>query len=204
MALENTGASVSADNARNRGNELYRQGNLAAGKLSNFLGLAPCDGCLPTLIDAYLLAFPAEVEYKNAAKLAPNDPTPLSNLSSVKFELGQYRAASEYIAKSLKLATVVETDEVAVRKRRMLYERLAKCYMHESRFDEARKVVDEISDENLRNAVRSTLDAVAPWRSENPECHRKMVLDRLPRYQAHLSVNPAFSLCTCVIIPSLC
>ncbi|KAK3358423.1 hypothetical protein B0T24DRAFT_129299 [Lasiosphaeria ovina] len=157
MATENT--ETSAEAARKRGNELYKKGNLGA----------------------------AEIEYKKAALLAPDDPSPLSNLSSVKFELGQYAAASEYILKALRLAGDAEadSDEVALRKKRTLRERLAKCYMHESRFGEAREILDELSDESLADSTRSTVDALAPW-SKDVESHRKMVFDRLPRYQAYL------------------
>ncbi|KAH6623940.1 hypothetical protein F5144DRAFT_623763 [Chaetomium tenue] len=43
-------------------------------------------------------------EYEKAAALVPNDPSPLSNLSSVKFELGDYSSAIEYILKSLHIS----------------------------------------------------------------------------------------------------
>src|SRR5690242_638592 len=46
----------------------------------------------------------AEAEYIRATNLAPQDPEPLSSLSSVKFELGQYSGAVEYILKCLELA----------------------------------------------------------------------------------------------------
>jgi Flp pilus assembly protein TadD len=130
------------------------------------------------------------VQYQKAFALAPNDPTPLSNLSSIKFEQGQYRIAVEYILKSLSLASTkdAEADEAALRRKRTLYERLTKCYMHESRFDEAGKIVDEIADEKLKKAVRSTLDALTAWTSsaKNLDEYRRTIFERLPRFQAPL------------------
>lgn len=74
---------------------------------------------------------PAEREYQLAATLAAGDPTPLSNLSSVKFELGQYGAAIPFINKALQLAERAPHDEAAERRAKALYARLAKCCMHE-------------------------------------------------------------------------
>ena len=134
--------------------------------------------------------------------MTPNDPTPLSNLSSVKFELGQYAAAILYILKSLSLtaANDVEADEAVVRKKKALHERLAKCHIHELRFDDARKTLLEISDHNLQASTRDTLDALSAWRLsgnlKNIERHRKLVFDRLPRLNAHLFVKQ-ISCCVC-------
>jgi tetratricopeptide (TPR) repeat protein len=79
----------------------------------------------------------AEIEYKKAAVLAPGEAAPVSNLSSVKFEQGQYGMAIEYLLNALNLIKNGGTDDVAARKKQTLYERLLKCYMHESRFDDA-------------------------------------------------------------------
>jgi tetratricopeptide (TPR) repeat protein len=103
----------------------------------------------------------AEVAYKASASLAPDDPAPLSNLSSVKFELGQYSEAVAFIQRSLELLEQEPNDEAATRKSKALYDRLAKCYMHDSLFGKARQVIDKVCDEKLRTRVRSTLDLVA-------------------------------------------
>ena len=125
-----------------------------------------------------------------AASLAPEDPTPLSNLSSVKFELGQYPAAIEFISKSLELAKGVPVDAAAERRNKALYARLVKCYMHESQFDKARDAIKHVSDQQLKNSVNYTADGVEAWRSaENSKVesvHRSHVFDRLPRFKAHL------------------
>lgn len=127
-----------------------------------------------------------------AARLAPHDPSPLSNLSSVKFELGQYSAASQYILKSLELTERLEPEEDRIRKKKTLYERLVKCYVHDCRFDEARRVLAEVSDETLKNSVRGTLDATAqraPSRdAEDAKATREEVIDRIPRFRAWLYV----------------
>ncbi|KAK0732026.1 hypothetical protein B0H67DRAFT_631840 [Lasiosphaeris hirsuta] len=144
-------AAARAEAARKRGNELYKQGKLAA----------------------------AEVEYKRAAVLAPDDPSPLSNLSSVKLELGQYAVAILYIQKYLKLAGDVGADEAAVRKKNVLNEHL-------------------LSNQTLQDSARNTLDSLGLWRlspdstSRDAVDHRRAVFDRLPRYQACLDNVPEY------------
>ncbi|KAB5527966.1 hypothetical protein GE09DRAFT_1228871 [Coniochaeta sp. 2T2.1] len=91
-----------ADELRKRGNDLYKQGKLCA----------------------------AEVSYKAAASLAPGDPTPLANLSCVKYELGQYSEAVDFIQQSLKLMESGPADEESARKSKALYDRLAKSFIH--------------------------------------------------------------------------
>lgn len=146
-------------------------------------------------VNAHLLVTLAEAEYKKAAELAPHDPTPLSNLSSVKFEQARYAAAVEYILKALKLVNDDNSSEAVIRKRKTLYERLSKCYMHELRFDEARKIADELSDERLRTSIQDTLTAVHPWFSEGLDSHRMMVFERLPRFKASLYVTDVSTVC---------
>ncbi|GAB1317037.1 Tetratricopeptide [Madurella fahalii] len=149
-----------AETIRKQGNELYKLGKLTeAGR-----------------------------EYEKAAALAPNDPTPLSNLSSVKFELGEYSSAVEYILKSLQL-TQDNSDAVA-RKKRTLHERLAKCYIHGRRFEQARKISEEIGDGASADGILGGLEALSAWTAaaseEDAPAHRMLMLDRLPRLMTNL------------------
>ncbi|KAK4448655.1 tetratricopeptide [Podospora aff. communis PSN243] len=157
--------ATSAEEARQRGNELYKKGKLVE----------------------------AEAEYKKTAVLAPADPSPLSNLSSLKFEQGQYSIASLYILKSLKLADendANQDDEAAVKKRKTLQERLVKCYMHQSRFDEARQVPadDENPPGNQTHPVLGNLDALTAWKTTacDPVQQRSLVFERIPRFMANV------------------
>ncbi|KAK5656582.1 hypothetical protein OQA88_4561 [Cercophora sp. LCS_1] len=133
----------------------------------------------------------AEAGCKIAAELALDDPSPLSNLSSVKFELGQYNNAIEYILKSLELTDRLDPEEDRIRKNETLNERLIKRYMHEMRFGKARITIDKIADGALKRSVIQTLDALSqcspPKDVKDAVSTRMAVLDRIPRFCAWLS-----------------
>jgi tetratricopeptide (TPR) repeat protein len=174
------GTATSAEEARKRGNDLYKQGKLKDGK----------QGVHPKLYGLLLTQFPAEAAFEQAASLAPDDPAPLSNLSSVQFELGNYDEAARLIQRSLALTKDVPGDEAADRKKQMLYARLGKCYMHDSKFEEAREVVEQVTDNELKAALGATIDVLAAWRSSSSSrdqaTHRSLVFDRLPRFKPYL------------------
>ncbi len=89
----------------------------------------------------------------------------------------------------MKLLENFEPDEAVLgKKKKTLIERLVKCYMHESQYEEARNIVDELADKDMRDCVKNNLDKLAPWRSTPVTSHRSTVLDRVPRFQAHLYV----------------
>ena len=129
-------------------------------------------------------------EYEKAAALAPNDPSPLSNLSSVKFELGEYASAAEYILKALQVTQ--EDDSETAAKKRTLHERLAKCYMHGRKFEQARKISDDIGDGASADAILGGLEALNTWTAAASKeggdalAHRMLMFDRLPRLMANL------------------
>jgi len=82
----------------NRGNDLYRKG----------------------------LFNEATKAYFEALSLTPNDSAPLSNLSAVQFELGNYSASSIYAEKALKLLN----DEADINpKKQKLLSRLARAHI---------------------------------------------------------------------------
>ncbi|EAQ82947.1 hypothetical protein CHGG_10765 [Chaetomium globosum CBS 148.51] len=155
-----------AETIRKQGNELYKLGKLAeAGR-----------------------------EYEKAAALAPNDPSPFSNLSSVKFELGDYSSAIEYILKSLQLTQ--DDSDAAVKKKKTLHERLAKCYIHGRRFEEARSISEKIRDGAAADHVLGSLEALTAWATAGSAVdvptHRKLMFDRLPRLMTGLESTPEY------------
>lgn len=89
-------AEEKSTQARNRGNDLYRKG----------------------LFDD------ATKAYFEALSLTPNDPAPLSYLSAVQFELGNYAGSEVYAEKALKL---LEDEEDTNVKKQKLFVRLAKA-----------------------------------------------------------------------------
>ncbi|KAI0850039.1 hypothetical protein F5Y00DRAFT_233431 [Daldinia vernicosa] len=70
-----TTSTRDAAEARERGNDLYREGRFSE----------------------------ASKEYQNAATLDPSNPSPLSNLSAVSFETGRYAECVDFAAKALGL-----------------------------------------------------------------------------------------------------
>ncbi|OIW25576.1 hypothetical protein CONLIGDRAFT_621388 [Coniochaeta ligniaria NRRL 30616] len=135
----------------------------------------------------------ASVAFTRAASLAPGDPAPLISLLEITFEFGQYSKAARLIKRSLDLLETASDDEKSIQYRNTsLYNRLARCYVYESRFDLAGHVLDNLSDHNLRSCVRATVDFDSPTVSSRQHALRKLVFDRLPRYQAHLQDAPAY------------
>ena len=90
-----TGEEKSTE-ARNRGNDLYRK----------------------RLFDE------ATKAYFEALSLTPNDPAPLSNLSAVQFELGDYSGSIEYAEKALQL---LSNEADSNPKKQKLFSRIARA-----------------------------------------------------------------------------
>jgi tetratricopeptide (TPR) repeat protein len=134
---------------------------------------------------------PAEAAYKEAASLAPKDPAPLSNLSSVYFELGKYAEAAKYARDSLELTEESGLGgEAAGRKTKTLLTRLAKSYLHGSQIVEAEQLIDQVSVAELTNSLRATTEALNAWKaSASLETARSLVFDRLPRFKPYLYAN---------------
>jgi tetratricopeptide (TPR) repeat protein len=91
-------AEEKSTEARNRGNDLYRKG----------------------LFDE------ATKAYFEAVSLTPMDSAPLSNLSAVQFELGNYSGSKLYAEKVLKL---LQSDADSSPKKQKLLSRLARAQM---------------------------------------------------------------------------
>ncbi|KZL82187.1 tetratricopeptide-like protein [Colletotrichum incanum] len=125
--------------ARERGNSFYRQGLFAE----------------------------AEGAYKEAASLDPEDPTPWSNISAIKFEQGDYGAA----LKNLEIF----------------------CHLHSLSLDDAEKVVKVLSEDASGQSMRATLEDLRNLLQTSDDGElQKQVFDRLPRYKGHLQDRPEY------------
>lgn len=129
----------------------------------------------------------AEKAYKEAAKLAPDDPSPLSNISAVLFEKGDYAGSLAFLKKAITLSASEPQDSP---KKRRLLSRAVKCHIHTLNLQEAGSALEALeasgSDEaaGLRDDVAQMQDL---WASvPDIKVQRKLVLDRLPRYTPDL------------------
>ncbi|KAM7188934.1 hypothetical protein V8F20_010346 [Naviculisporaceae sp. PSN 640] len=82
----------------------------------------------------------AEQAYQEATAPVPEDPLPVSNLSSVKFEQSHCSEAAQLCNKALDLPSQVGENPDSERRRAALYGRLIKFYVLKSRHIEARSV----------------------------------------------------------------
>ncbi|KAK9415882.1 putative DUF4470 domain-containing protein [Seiridium unicorne] len=159
---EEADASTAASAARDRGNALYRAGKLSA----------------------------AETAYTEAARLAPKDPRPLSNLSAVKFEMGNYFGAAIFSEKALKLLQN-DSDPALEQKIRV---RLAKSYLYARKPAQAKTAVSGITAENDRRQLEHSISAMEASDREQPDIKklRVAVIERLPRFKFALQNEPEY------------
>ncbi|THZ64282.1 hypothetical protein D6C86_02622 [Aureobasidium pullulans] len=130
--------------ARSRGNDLYRKG----------------------LFDA------ATKAYFEAVTLSRNDPAPLSNLSAVQFELGNYAGSQLYAEKALKL---LQSEADTSPKKQKLFLRLAKAKL--LMLQDAKSVASRLdSADSLHKSAmivsllyRKSFSIVDPTRETEPE-----------------------------------
>ncbi|KAL7624490.1 hypothetical protein AAE478_006055 [Parahypoxylon ruwenzoriense] len=151
-----------ATKVRERGNQLYKKGQFDE----------------------------AAKAYEEAARLAPSDPSPFSNLSAAKFEAGKYVECVVFTRKALGL---LGADPGAAVVRERLLIRQAKAYLHLSSLDKAEKLLDEIESgkdsEDLHNLLRGSrkFDAFSP----EPVLLRNMLL-QLPRLRPSIQDEPEY------------
>ncbi|KAK5657150.1 hypothetical protein OQA88_3207 [Cercophora sp. LCS_1] len=91
-----------------------------------------------------------------------------------------------YILKALRLAKEGESEDARVAREEKLHERLFRCYLHDAQFDKARGILEKVSDDNLKASLRRAMKMISSWGADNADHHRKLVLDRMPRFKAHL------------------
>ncbi|KAI0884846.1 uncharacterized protein GGS22DRAFT_189057 [Annulohypoxylon maeteangense] len=160
MDAENT---QQADEARKRGNELYKSHQISQA------------------INAY----------KEAAALAPLDPFPLSNLSIANFEAGKYAQCIHFSNKALELLNADDQD-TSIARHKLLVRKVKAC-LHLSLLDEAEKLLRELGSskesENLRNSVRAMNEFKT--HSTSSKLLREVIL-QLPRLRPCIQDNPDF------------
>ncbi|KAI1076526.1 hypothetical protein F5B20DRAFT_555437 [Whalleya microplaca] len=162
MSMISVEDSQGATQARERGNEFYRKGQL--GK--------------------------AIKAYEEAAKLAPSDSSPLSNLSAAKFEAGNYVECIDVASKALSLLDDGSGNQML---RQRLLTRSARACLISSRLNQADEFlanIDESKDrEELGDALRGSREfsAFAP----DPSILRKRLL-QLPRLRPSMQDEPDY------------
>ncbi|KAL8404449.1 hypothetical protein RB594_009340 [Gaeumannomyces avenae] len=151
--------------ARERGNKLYKEGNLAE----------------------------AEKACKEAAKLAPDDPSPLSNISAVLFEKGDYAASLVFVKKAIALSAAEPQDSP---KKRRLLSRAVKCHIHgldPQGVASALEALEASGSDKAATLQDDVAQMQALWASvPDIQVQRKLVLDRLPRYTPNLTGEPEY------------
>ncbi|OTA64603.1 hypothetical protein K449DRAFT_463652 [Hypoxylon sp. EC38] len=159
----NSQSSDAVSRARAHGNSLYRSGNLLK----------------------------AEEVYSYGARLAPQDIRFPANLSSVKFEMGNYSETVACIEKALSLVDA-ETDTTMVQK---LYVRLVKACLLSSKFNEARAAISKITEEQGRHALGQSLQRMEAVQNlyRDKKTLWNQVIQRLPRYRPKLAGDVEFS-----------
>lgn len=169
-----------SEDARQKGNELYKAGKITECELTTKL-LCSCEK----------LTVAGLTFYEQASKLAPEDPSPWSNLSAAHYELGDYAASIAACDSALNLLALApddqDRDDHAVRTRLLL--RQAKAYHLATQYHSALAVVQENPEafKNEKAFVESTqlnADAKVQITNLNRACNA-IVLD-LPRYKPNL------------------
>jgi tetratricopeptide (TPR) repeat protein len=148
MSSASSTAEEKSTEARNRGNDLYRKG----------------------LFDE------ATKAYFEALSLTPNDSAPLSNLSAVQFELGNYSGSAIYAEKALSL---LQDEADSNPKKQKLLSRLARAQILQLK-DAAPLTSKLASSDTAHNSV-----AIKHGGRRESVTWTK-VLDEIPRYRPML------------------
>lgn len=170
-------ASVHTDSAaaRQRGNELYRAGKLAQGLHSQSKSR--------TTQELELTMITAEKAYEEALRLDPQDAAPLTNLSALKFELGQYDLSVQRIEQALSLPVAA----LDVEKQQKLYARWTKCQLNLLSIkaqDHLDQLAEDGASQTLKESVQETYQL---WKAvPATTAHRKRTLDRLPCLKSYM------------------
>lgn len=167
-----------AAEARASGNDFYRAGKLFAGKPSS-----------THIVWQYFNIFSAEKAYTKAAALAPHDSSPVSNLSAVRYEMGDYKGAIAHIKEAISLS-VHGADDISKKDR--LYSRLAKCFLYLLDFDSAEDAMSSIGNSHLRTELYKSVESVKALWLEVPDesVLRRQILDQIPQYKHACMLAP--------------
>ncbi|KAK8122631.1 hypothetical protein PG984_011301 [Apiospora sp. TS-2023a] len=163
MASEAPDTAQAALAARERGNAFYKSGDLIQ----------------------------AESAYNQAIRLAPTDPRPLSNVSAVKFEMGNYMGAAIFCEKVLKLLQN-DPDPDLEQKVRL---RMGKAYMLARRPAQAAKAVaTNVDDGDDKRQIERTIRAVEASDAlfSDTTSLRGQLLDNLSRFKFAMQDEPEY------------
>lgn len=108
----------------------------------------------------------------------------MSNLSAVKYELGDYRTAALFARKAISL----NQGATAPANQDRLYTRIAKCSLLLFDLEVADKAILEIADGTVKTELQSSADSLKQVAIKFPDQARlrKTILQQLPRYKSSL------------------
>jgi tetratricopeptide (TPR) repeat protein len=152
-----------SESVRQKGNELYKAAKFA---------------------DAIAL-------YQEAARLAPTQAAPRSNLSAAYFESGRYKDCDEASNLALKLLGDIAPDAPAKQK---LILRQAKARLCMLRLDEAQTAVDQLVDGEDKKSPATCLASHRSNRLEPKDLqhpHTRLILE-VPRYKPMIQSIPEY------------
>ncbi|KAI0010631.1 hypothetical protein F4779DRAFT_577027 [Xylariaceae sp. FL0662B] len=150
-----------AAQAREQGNGFYRKGQLSK----------------------------AMEAYTEAARLAPSDPSPLSNLSAAKFEAGDYAGCINAAGKALDLLDSLPNDVL----RQRLLTRSARAYLIGSSLNRAEELLAKIDPGKGREELHDALRGSKEFEAHSPESAllRERLL-KLPRLRPSMQDEPDY------------
>ena len=123
----------------------------------------------------------------DAARLAPLDVKPVSNISAVNFEMGNYVGAAIFAQKALGM---LDSEEDSSRSKQTLLLRLARASVYTRNLGTAEKTLKRITgsvDESLLSAWISHTVKLSTQYPKTAD-FRLRVLDELPRFNPPMYV----------------
>ncbi|KAI1124439.1 hypothetical protein F5Y10DRAFT_30696 [Nemania abortiva] len=162
MTSEKVDASSAALAARERGNTFYNAGKFAE----------------------------AEVAYSESARLTPTDPRPISNISALKYEMGNYVGSALFCEKALNL--LQDTPDPALEQKLRL--RLAKSYVLARRSTRAQVAVSRITSNEDKKQLEHSVLAMEVSDGLYPDVKLlwETLIERLPRFKTALQNEPEY------------
>ncbi|CAH0025108.1 unnamed protein product [Clonostachys rhizophaga] len=163
MESETPPLNTAADEARQRGNNLYKQGKLRR----------------------------AETAYLEASRIAPDDARPLSNLAAVYYELAEYANCADTCRASLLLLGKDGGEASADKTRIRLFKALLFSQKTDEANDVLSQITSGEARKTLESLPARA--SISPQSPSSLLSTRKKLLDRVPRYRTVLYVNlPVF------------
>ncbi|KAM0322180.1 hypothetical protein ACHAQA_009670 [Verticillium albo-atrum] len=133
----------------------------------------------------------ASKAYFAAAKLAPSSANPLSNISAVRFEQGNYLGAILFSHKALSLLQAEDDTSPAKQK---LFHRILKCQLHLGQVQKAHITLAKIAPSDSKHEAARLVSDLESLNEQSPnrKLLREQAFDRLPRFKQRLRTEPEF------------